>query len=377
MIGIISVFGMQSIQDVLKKDIKNQDMKFLCDDCANEVAVLTSLEQHRDAGVVILNHGMVKNLENVIAEIRKISETVRIVLILNGLRKQYVQTQLDVYRTRYGVEDIFFEGNGIDKMELLSTVGKGELKQNTEIPQADTEDDIELPAIRAKPPKQEAEEIQQPEEKSIPDTPKRSGIKIKRKKWGFGKRAKSDNTCLSIAVFGVTHGAGVTNMVTTLAEFLSLSGKRVIALNLSGGTEFQYVKGKAEYKDMRLTEAGGDGIISGQTYGKDYDIVLIDLGTPFMVDTAGQFCGISSGYPYKNVELLKTCSLKIVMALSDAWHINKAEYFITDDKWKGIVSNDYIFLFDKEPPLKNKYSNINMFNRNSQSFADEIAELFL
>ncbi len=382
MIGIISVFGMQSIQDVLKGDIKNQDMKFLCDDCANEVTALTNLEQHKNTDVVILNHGTVKNLESVVAQMREISKTVRIILILNGLRKQYVQSQLDGYRSRYNIEDIIFEGNGIDRLALLSTVGKGALKTDTEPPQENIKKEFELPGIRAKPEKKDDEENQPLKVESEPkpdkaEKSKKSGVKIKKPKHGFIRRSKNDNSCLSIAVFGTTHGAGATNMVTTLAEFLSLSGKKVIALNLSGGTEFQYVKGKAEYKDMRLVETGGEGIVNGQTYGEEYDIILIDLGTPFMVDADGQFCGVSSGYPYKNVELLKACSLKIVMALSDAWHINKAEYFMTDDKWRGIISNDYIFLFDKEPPLKNKYNNINMFNRNSQSFADEIARLFL
>ena len=70
-------------------------------------------------------------------------------------------------------------------------------------------------------------------------------------------------------------------------------------------------------------------------------------------------------------------SLKIVMALSDAWHINKCKYFLLDEKWAEQISNSYIFLFDTEPPKQLLKYNVNMFDRNSDSFANEIARLFL
>lgn len=404
MIGVISVFGLQSIQDELKRRIKNQDILFLCDDRINGISAVEDLDRYRDsADVIILNHSMIKNLEAALSDIRKISKTVRVILILNGLRKQYTKTQLEAYRIQYRVEDIIFEGGGLDVMELLSMINKGRLTEESIAEQIkprmvvrpepkesiktnsieSVKAESEIKTIESDIPEEfEAEKVKPSVMEKKPEKVQRT-VKQKKTRLAGQKRGFSCNThktergCRSIAVFGVTHGAGATNMVTTLAEFLSLSGKKVIALNLSGGTEFQYVKGKAEYKDMKLTETGGEGIVNGQIYGDEYDIILIDLGTPFMIDADGQFCGVSPGYSYKNIELLKKCSLKIVMVLSDVWHINKAEYFMTDDKWRGIISNDYIFLFDKEPPLKNKYSEINMFNRNSQSFADEIARLFL
>jgi hypothetical protein len=404
MIGVISVFGLQSIQDELKRRIKNQDILFMCDDRINGISAVEELDRYRDsADVIILNHSMIKNLEAALSDIRKISKTVRVILILNGLRKQYTKTQLEAYRIQYRVEDVIFEGGGLDVMELLSMINKGRLTEESIAEQIkprmvvrpkpkesiktnsieSVKAESEVKTIELDIPEEfEAEKVKPSVMEKKPEklqrTVKQKKTKLARQKRGFSCNThKTERVCRSIAVFGVTHGAGATNMVTTLAEFLSLSGKKVIALNLSGGTEFQYVKGKAEYKDMKLTETGGEGIVNAQIYGEEYDIILIDLGTPFMIDADGQFCGISPEYSYKTIELLKKCSLKIVMALSDAWHINKAEYFMTDDKWRGIISNDYIFLFDKEPPLKNKYSEMNMFNRNSQSFADEIARLFL
>ena len=38
--GIISAFADQSIQNELKRDIENQDMAFMCDDCTNGVTLV-------------------------------------------------------------------------------------------------------------------------------------------------------------------------------------------------------------------------------------------------------------------------------------------------------------------------------------------------
>ena len=35
-----------------------------------------------------------------------------------------MQTQFDVYRKQYNVEDIIFEGKGMDKFEILSIINK-------------------------------------------------------------------------------------------------------------------------------------------------------------------------------------------------------------------------------------------------------------
>lgn len=42
--GIISAFADQSIQNELKRDIENQDMAFMCDDCTNGVTLVMDVE---------------------------------------------------------------------------------------------------------------------------------------------------------------------------------------------------------------------------------------------------------------------------------------------------------------------------------------------
>ena len=145
-------------------------------------------------------------------------------------------------------------------------------------------------------------------------------------------------------------------MTASLAEYLAGNGKKVIAFNLSGGDEFKYINGQAEYRDVKS--------VNISEFENDYDVILIDHG-------------FSDGYDYRNIEYLKKSSLQIVMSLSDAWHIKKCEYFLTDEQWAGQISNSYIFLFDTKPPKSLKQYAVNMFDRNSQSFAEEIARLFL
>mgnify|MGYP002530079985 CR=1 FL=1 len=182
----------------------------------------------------------------------------------------------------------------------------------------------------------------------------------------------TDTEAAELHVLGVSpdyQGKGIARQL--IHEALCLckeNGKKVLAINLSGGDEFRYIHGRAEYKNVKSVDI---------SEFNDYDIVVIDLGNPFYIDSNGDFCGISSGYNYKNIEILKISSLKIVMALSDAWHINKCKYFLLDEKWAEQISNSYIFLFDTEPPKQLLKYNVNMFDRNSDSFANEIARLFL
>lgn len=380
MISIISAFYNQAIQDELKKDIENQDMAFICDDCANTVTLIMELENNPNVDVVLVDLSEVRNTDAHLAQIRDISKTARIVPIISGLRKQYVQSQLDGYRKRYNIEDIIFEGKGLDKLEILSIMNKGRIAEAEQETEVVAEKPVEIPENKAvevpkeEPPVKEAikEPPDEPEKpknvKSKSDKPKKPVSDVKRKNKKVLPHKPLDK-CLVISVFSTTHGAGVTNMTASLAEYLAGNGKRVLALNLSGGDEFRYIKGQAEYRDVKT--------VNISEFEREYDIILCDLGTPYDISSGGTFNGYSNGYDYRNIELLKKSSLQIIMSLSDAWHIKKCEYFLSDETWAGQISNSYIFLFDTEPPKSLQKYTVNKFDRNSQSFADEIARLFL
>lgn len=377
MISIISAFYSQAIQDELKRDIENQDMAFICNDCANTVTLMMEIEKYPNVDVVIVNLAAIKNTDAHLAEIRNISQTARIVPIISGLRNQYVQSQLESYRKRYNIEDIIFEGKGLDKLEILSIMNKGRLTVEQEIKEEmpaqipkPIEKLVEIPA--EKPEAVEADIKPEVKQKKVKlEKPKREkppviDIKPKKKKV---LQHKSADKCSVISLFGTTHGVGVTNMTASLAEYLVMNGKRVIAFNLSGGDEFRYINGQAQYRDVKSFDIS--------EFEKDYDVILIDLGTPYRISSGGKYNGFSDGYDYRNIEYLKKSSLQIVMSLSDAWHIKKCEYFLTDEQWAGQISNSYIFLFDTEPPKSLQKYAVNQFDRNSQSFAEEIARLFL
>ena len=361
MISIISAFGGQHIQDALYKDMQGQNMFFSLEDCSNGISLIMAVEQHPDVDVIVIGHTVVKDIETYLSQIREITKTARIVLLLNGKRHQYIQEQYEGYNRRYNVEDIIFEGDGIDKLKILSIMNKGRLTVEQEIKE-------EVPAENPKP---EEKLIEKTKEKTVeipaekPDAVE-ADIKPKKKKILQHKLA---DKCWVISLFGTTHGAGVTNMTASLAEYLAGNGKKVIAFNLSGGDEFKYINGQAEYRDVKS--------VNISEFENDYDVILIDLGVPYRISSGGYYNGFSDGYDYRNIEYLKKSSLQSVMSLSDAWHIKKCEYFLTDEQWAGQISNSYIFLFDTKPPKSLKQYAVNMFDRNSQSFAEEIARLFL
>ena len=382
MISIISAFGGQHIQDALYKDMQGQNMVFSLEDCSNGISLIMAVEQHPDVDVIVIGHTVVKDIETYLSQIREITKTARIVLLLNGKRHQYIQEQYEGYNRRYNVEDIIFEGDGIDKLKILSIMNKGRLTVEQEIKE---EIHAENPSLAEKPVEKSKENSIEnqtgksdvaefdikPAEKLKREKPKREktpviDIKPKKKKV---LQHKSADKCTVISLFGTTHGAGVTNMTASLAEYLVMNGKKVIAFNLSGGDEFRYINGQAQYRDVKSFDIS--------EFEKDYDVILIDLGTPYRISSGGKYNGFSDGYDYRNIEFLKKSSLQIVMSLSDAWHIKKCEYFLTDEQWAGQISNSYIFLFDTEPPKSLQKYAVNMFDRNSQSFAEEIARLFL
>ena len=329
MIGVISLLGMQSLQDALAGRLEKSGIQFLCKDCLNDVALIRELEQRTyETDIVLLNNGILQmaNLERILADVRRLSQSVRIVMILGGMRKQYISAQLDEYKNSYMVSDIIFEGNGVNLEELASIIVKGRMTEHEILIQSEV-------AV-------EYENIQ---------------------------KVKSTNT---IAVFGVTHGTGVTSMAVSLAEYFSLYGKMIKVVDLTGTASLAFAKGKAIYLTQKRQDLKEIKATS--------DFVIYDFGVPFHITTQGDFQGLANDYQPDLIYEMKRCSLKVCMGFLASWHIKKAEYFWNDEKWKRIIENDYVFLFDDDPAgLKNKYKNINIFERNDEAFADIVGKLFM
>lgn len=329
MIGVISLLGMQSLQDSLTKQLEKSGIRFLCQDCVNDVALIREIEQHTDeTDVVLINNGIlnISNVEGVLSEIRSLSQNVRIVMILSGSRKQYISAQHDEYKNSYMVSDIIFEGNGVSLEELASIMVKGRM----------TEHEIVIHSEIAG----EYKKIQQ---------------------------GKSANT---IAIFGSAHGAGATSMTLSLAEYFALYGKTVKAVDLTRTASLVFPEGKAIYLTQRRQDLKEIKATS--------DLVIYDFSVPFLLSSKGDFQGIANDCSPDLIYELKCCSLKVCMGFMVSWHIKKAEYFWRDEKCKRIIGNDYVFLFDDDPDdLKAKYRNINMFERNDDTFLDTVGKLFM
>lgn len=404
MIGIITALGLQDAQDRLKTATNGQDISFLCDDKDNSVSLITSIEEHlNELDVIVIYTHSIRDYQSILPEIRKMTSTARIILILSGKRSHYVSEQLKVFRDYCVKEDILYDTRNDLNFNLLTRLSKGRLTKEDRFDDESKADILDTPKNKkdkdkpkevkkpvkeeppresteqetdAKPepvaePEQKPEPKRAPEPKTVPEA-KPKAVKEKRSKLlRLPKINKSERGCYTIAVFGTTRGAGVTNMVYTLAEFLSFNGKRVLAVNLTGGTEFDYIRGNADYINSTLAFA--------RQNEADYDIVIYDIGTPLNISEKGLFCGLSDDYARGNVELLKRCSIKIGMAFGDAWHIRKCEYFLTSDEWKKLVSNDYIFLFDRDitKEMHSRYPEINIYNRNDTAFSNTIERLFL
>lgn len=325
MIGVICLLEMRSSQNILEKELSREDIRFLCDACTDAIGLLIELERFKDAtDVIILKNP--QNADYLLSEIRTISPCVRIVLILNGTRNQYVSDQIDAFRNDFMVTDIIFEGKGVETNSLAYVIHKGKMTENEMLINNELIEETE--------------------------------------------KTKVNTNCNIIGIFGATHGAGVTNMVITFAEYFARNGNITKAVDLTGTSSLAFAKnGKAIYlteKRQNLNEVKATS-----------SFLIYDFGVPFRISPKGDFLGMSEGYSLETISELKQCNLKVCMGFLDDWQIQKVLYFWKDEKWKRLVDRTYVFLFDREPKvLKNKYGHINMFERNDEAFADTVTKLF-
>ena len=130
MTGVVSYLCSQSYQNDLRKAIKSEYANFICRDCDNEVLLLTAIENNIDTvDVVLLYQPVISDIVSLMREIRRIASSLRIILILNGERKHYVDAQLMAFRDFCSKEDIIFENRAVDIINLLRRVYKGRLTE--------------------------------------------------------------------------------------------------------------------------------------------------------------------------------------------------------------------------------------------------------
>lgn len=335
MIKVITYLGAQQVQDGIYKKAKGYGIEFVCEDCENPIMMLSMIEQYKDlTDVIIVNNSILhsQDIESLLCEIRKVSKNIRIILILNGKRSQYIPKQLEEYKSTYCLFDIIFENNGIDTNMLISVMQKGKLTENELI--------INNPKMYDK------------------------------EKFVIGKNV-DEHICNTIAIFGTTHGAGVSSMVITLAEYFALAGNVTKAVDLTGTSALSFAKkGKAIY----LTEKRQDL----EEIKSTSEFVIYDFGVPFDISPKGDLLSVNKDYTPAMITELKCCELKVAMGFLGECQLNKVKYFWNDRTWMKLIGNDYVFLFDDEPRKVIKgYDHINMLSRNDMAFADAVTKVFM
>lgn len=324
MIKVASLFGNVDLQDNLQEVFKKNRLAFIKDNCQTEVQLLNIIEENNVDVVVIAAAAIdMSSFRGLIDEIYQLNEFITIILILYGTQEQYFKKQLDEYNKLH--INLIFDNNGFDAAELIdyAKCGKRNKKKNTTI-----KSELQKPVI------------------------------------------SSNEEHYSIAVFGITHGAGVTSAVVSLARYFGLQSRNTSAMDFTETKSLAFARCKeAEI----ITERP----IDIEAIKAESKVVIFDFGVPYDISADGNTARISQRYNVTFIKEIGKCDIKIGIGFLEAWHINKARYFFDNVQWQHLIDNSYVFLFDGDPKeLKRDYPHINMYQRDDEEFREIISNLF-
>lgn len=329
MINIVTMFANPEKQKELELDLTRNNIRFVAGDFANADEFLNAFNEinvNIDAAVIsddCLNGTDKKEF----FETARFSEpNIRIIIVFTGYRNQYIEEQIKEYKESMKVDDIIYEGNGIESDYLVQIIKKGYI-YDYDINVYDEDDNEEKPI-------------------------------------------KTSHKCVSIGVMGVTHGCGVTNMAVNIANYISISeNAQVRAIDFTDTGSLRFAKGK---KVTFLVHSGIDIARIVRTSRA----VVYDMGTPFNISSKGKLIENNACWSQEKISLFKNCDLKICMGFADSWHIGKVKYFWNDRQWKREMNESYLFLFDRVPEKLKAHSKVNIYQRNDKAVEKYIAALF-
>lgn len=325
MIKVVSLFGSVDLQENLQEAFKKNRLVFVKENCQTEVQLLNLIEEN-NVDVVIIAAAAVdmSNFVGLVNEIYQLDEFIRIILILYGTREQYFKLRLDEYHKLQ--IDLIFDNNGFDAAELIDYAkrGKRTKKKNT------------------------TAKVEQ-QKPLIPST---------------------NEEHYSIAVFGITRGAGVTSTVVSLARYFGLQNRNTSAVDFTGTKSLAF----ASCKEAQIV---AEGQIDIDAIKMESKVVVFDFGVPYEIDAGGNIARISQRYNFTFIKEILKCDIKIGIGFLEPWHINKVKFFFDNVQWQSVIDNSYVFLFDGDPKdLKRAYPNINMYQRDEEEFREIILNLF-
>lgn len=155
----------------------------------------------------------------------------------------------------------------------------------------------------------------------------------------------------TIGVFSVSRGAGSTYTSCIIAEKLVMLGYSAAVVAFDGKSDLEYAEGKADYY---FATPDKKKLILLQVINGGYDFVIIDFGTPFMINARGElenFPGNAEEHISAKEELMRT-AFRIGLAPSEPWHLNKLLFF---EKLESFNEHNSIFKVHGLEKLSSKY----------------------
>ena len=269
------------------------------------LSIFSELDTNID--VLVISHEMLAetDINEFVGAVRETEPNLRIVIVFPGYRNQYIEPQVKEY-AKLGIPDIIYEGQYIDEECFVEVIRKGFVY------------DYDV---------------------NVYDEP------------GEKQKAAVQKKCITVGVMGITHGAGVTNMVVNIANYISLS----------------------EECSVKAVDFSGTGI---PRLKKNNRAIIYDFGTPYNISAKGKH--ISGFLTDEQLKLFQQCDLKILMSFSDIWHLGKIKYFLSNKQWKKKLDNSYLFLFDTvDEKFKTKHPKFNIYGRNDIEIQKKISHLLI
>ncbi len=409
MIGVLTMFGGVDFQPILKKAFMSEDLVFTTENCNTSVQLVDKVKAHYKESDVVIVAGTAMEMDlfpELVQEIHSIEAKLRIILILNGNESQYLERQLNEYKSLR--VDIIFDDNGFDMQDLIDAVKLGRLsrqkirpgkkdeskkeysnrentkkvvtqqEENKEVKHIPSFKKIEKPNkviereeiektqtiehIRDIPVKKEQAEF---ERNDLPIPDELDEEKLERAVERLMGQSIETNTSNSfgdlkgkyvIGVFNTSRGAGATTVATTLAQYFALHGFETRLADLSGSNALELVK----INGVKI----GYGIECLDVFKRASGILVIDFGAPYEITPRGDSFKISNGYASQNIREINKCNIKVVLGFSDVWNIGKLKFFFENEQWSEFIDDSYLFLTSgSDKKLKSEYPQFNIIRR--------------
>ncbi len=330
MINVVTWLDNNKYRAELSAVCAGNGIRIVADEFENASDFLRAFDEiDTNIDVLVIGSG---NLENVdkrsfFEDVCVTEPNLRIIIVFPGYRNEYIEKQISEYKA-LGITDIIYEGQKIDEKSFTDVIKRGYIY------------DYEV---------------------NVYDEPKE-----------VVKPLSPQPHCITIGVMGLTRGCGVTHMAINIANYISLAENcEVKAIDLSGTGNLRFARGK------KVTFVVHSNIDFARMK-KSSRAIIYDLGTPFHISSKGKLLANNDSYEQQNMDLFKSCDLKICMCYADSWHIGKLKYLLNDKSWKRDLDQSYIFLLDNVPDkLRLGRSKINIYSRNDKAVLEHIEKLFL